>query len=376
MNKTEVENILQQAGFSGYAIEQTCALGNLSEIKTPNQLASIVSRTYLPLGNNNNMTAIDLLKRPAFQLACQVSLVLPSSPLEFAEISSPLKHLVFYGSTSGLNIAELLETSLCADFLNSNGVPATVVFDHSGHNSQQASKIRADSVKSMIPDSNQVLFNSFLATLGKNAEDQTIAAAKMLTGNRVTFVKAEQIAESMGQKLNLFRLCVLAKISGNDPFVTTGKRASELLSNLSFTELLLPFGKREDLAGFSLYARDAILGSDPNCSYGVPLKLTDKANIYFLLEREKALLGQKKPDSGVLVMPITRHRIQTPTQIALQTGDPVDPTVLAYLAQREPSSWQKLVTEFTDSCQVLTPDQAIQKGTGDVRFNIANYFNL
>ena len=75
-------------------------------------------------------------------------------------------------------------------------------------------------------------------------------------------------------------------------------------------------------------------------------------------------------------MPITRHRIQTPSKIALQTGDPVDPTVLAYLAQREPSSWQKLVTEFTDSCQVLTPDQAIQKGTGDVRFNIANYFNL
>lgn len=372
MNKKELHNFVLRAGFSPQLADRVLAKSGSEILAGPKNLADSIARLLPNLGNN--MTTTDLLKRDAFVRATRPPLVRPSGNRILEQITRSTAIPVMYGSTGGLNFAEVLETVVCAEALRDTGASATVLFDTSGHDTLTGESDTANFFYWYDLGSGKD-YTDFCLSLGSTEKDQRLSAAKRLLGKtRVNFVDSTQVNTAMGQLFNPFHVCVLARCVGTDPVIFKGQRASQVLSG-GFDGLLEPIGSREDLGGFTHYAREAILAQQSDGVVGLPLKLTPKANIYGTLEINTALLGQR-PEGGAMLFPITRHRIQTPPAIKEGRGDPVDVRILAFLAQREPSGMSDLIKEFNTSCQVLTPEEAIETGTKDKRYNIFDFFRL
>lgn len=284
----------------------------------------------------------------------------------------------FYGSTSGLNFAEVLETQICAETAAAKlGRKVAVVFDHSGHENARSKNILGLS-QSRLTLELQEEFEDFQYRLGPTLMDQRLRAADiLLPGTR--FVEGPVITAAMGENLTLGKTAFLGKLAGLDPLIFNDPfdvRLSDVMKRRSFKHLDLDLTKPladvpAGLGGFSLYARDAVLFADTDGQAVLPLKMTTHANIYSILGRYGSLFGNN-PNRGGILCPITKQRIQSEEQS--KGGDPFDVTVLAFLAQKFPDNYQQLVTDFRQSCQVLSPSEAVRKGTDDNKFFVEDYF--
>jgi len=335
----------------------------------------------------NTVTSTQLLKDNAFSSSCLTELSLPTATagnkfLKRFTNSAQSVIPIFYGSTSGLNAAELLETEICAESFDKKGIETEVIFDVSGADSPKAVEIKNESTESLSPQLRGQL-SSFILRLGNTSIAQITEAAALITKEKpkIKVVPASEIFLTLGKKLTVGKLMVLARLAGQDPRLFEGLKLSDALKiadrkdkgrefvTRAVTDIILP------PAGFSFYARDAIIGAEFDGVVGLPFKLTTHANIYKPLGGFGGLLSQREGQNGAILLPIQRHRIQTRSQS--ETGsDPVDIRVLAFLGLKFPNEMQRLISDFRLSCKVLSPTEAISQGLGDKKFIIENYFPI
>ena len=325
----------------------------------------------------------DLLEKESFRDACvtEVQLSEPSKGNEFLSSLTEVDDAripFFYGSTDGLNFAELLETVLTARYLESRGLDATVIFDTAGNDSKRSRQMLSESISVLPYELRQEFFN-FLKSIGDTLQEQRISAAKgLLPNTNLRILPAEQIFDALGKKLTVGKLAVLAKIAGEDPQLFQGVRVSELLASTNQSreglQLLKTLVSETGLqpAGFTYYARDAVIAAEFRGIVGFPFKLTDHANIYKILDGYSALYSPSK-GSGAILCPIQRQRIQTRSQ-SQEGADPFDVTALFFLSQKFPEEFHLLIEDFTLSTRILTPTEAIGIGNKDKRFIIEDYF--
>lgn len=316
----------------------------------------------------------DLLEQPEFQSSSlrQVTSMSSTPNLVLKQFMRfPDRIPVTYGSTSGINAAEVMETLLCAKESTALGKPSEVIFDFSGTDSPRSRQILAASLD-IFADKNNVL--SFISSLGQTSQEQMLEAAEIIfNGQPISFIPSEAIFRKMGESFTMGKLLVLARLSGSDPKLFGDMRSKDIFSRQRGIPLSTPICELDNPAGFAFYARGAVLGADFSGSYISPLKLTDKANIYKILSTYGALASQRGGE-GVVLCPIQKHRIQTRQQINRQSGDPVDIRVLAYLSQISPDKFEVLANDFRNSCRVLSAGEAIEIGTTDKRFCVEDYF--
>lgn len=101
--------------------------------------ASLLAKTLDTV--QSQVSSIDLLSRPAFEQSHLFSKQAGGNGNELLNnlTDSPATSIpTFYGSTSGLNIAEVLETVVCAETAKTQGHDTHVVFDTMGHTTPRA----------------------------------------------------------------------------------------------------------------------------------------------------------------------------------------------------------------------------------------------
>lgn len=330
-------------------------------------------------GSEDSVTAMDLMSQSEFQASCLTEISnLPTKGNECLNGLTgalPNEVPVLYGSTSGLNLAEVFETVICAQAAINVGINAYIIFDITGNDNLKARQILANSVVT-LPGDMKSEFSDFQDNLGRSPIDRHLSAVSQLVGKfPIIFTTPAEIIDTMGQEFSLAKLALLAKLAGGDPLLFEGIRASALVSQLSLDDLCESIANsRSQPAGFTYYAREAVLGADMAGSVILPFKLTTHANIYKILGRYGALTSQRL-DGGAILCPITRQRIQTREQSRME-NDPCDVTVIAFLASKFPDGFSKLVDDFAAACQVLDPAQAMSLGTTDNRFIIEDYFPI
>lgn len=362
----------------------------LAEVKEGNADFLLERLSRLAPSISGDVSAVDLLKEKRFKEACFTEISLNSSFISnrfFQETMGISDIPVFYGSTAGINFSEVLETTFSAQALINQGLPATVVFDFDGSPSPESNRIFRVSKDILRPDLQERMINFAQGSL----IEQRIKAVKTLLANidglpEIKLVDTLSIFENLGGRFTLGQLLALGKNAGNDPKLftndslpssvntfTKGIRNRELgvksiheLFNISLAEMIK---NGFQPAGFTYYAREAIVGKFEGLACA-PLKLTEKANIYKILFSTNSLFN-RETGNGISLLPITRFRIQ-----ANLASGPVDPIALMVLAQDDPQSFGRLVADFRHDFTVLTPDQAITKGTSDKKLLLEDYFNL
>lgn len=333
-----------------------------------------------------NIEAPQLLRQSRFKQSCisEISLAENLTVNSFAgEVAgiSPQQTPVFYGSTSGINFAEVLETALCARVLQERGLKAAVVFDFDADPSDESSNIFFDSVTALpLPLRERV--TRFRQDTEGGLMGGRLKAVRELLGRveglpEINLVDGRDVFATLGNRFTLGQLLVLARLAGNDPrlFEDQGRpiSARALLSAGNSLEFLTkPVSEFIESgikpAGFTYYAREAVTGTLGGIS-GRPLKLTEKANIYKIMLSTTALFDENT-GQGTVFFPISRFRIP-----AGVSGRPVDPIALNVLADENPGKFQDLIRDFRANFQVLTPEQAKIEGTADKRFPVEQYFN-
>ncbi len=341
--------------------------------------------------DKGNFTATDLLERENFSKATLSNVALYPT-VQGNEVLTKMQGLsgevvpFTFGSTSGLNFAEVLESSICAQQAGEKlGRETVVLFGTDGHESSHADEMLEDSLK-IIPSGQVAEFEQFSMQLGKTLSQQRVDAAKLLLGNFMgevslpVFVEETLVTKNVGERFTLGKLLLLAKLAGSDPVLFKGRLGEEKSSRLLAKEGIngrlgeSVASQNGEMAGFGYYAREAVLAADFAGVVIYPLKLTTHANIYKILDSYGGLFS---PDTntGAILCPISRHRIQTRAQ-ARENSDPCDVVVLAFLASKFPEQFAKLVADFKKSCVVLSPEEAIAAGTRDTRFIVEEYFQL
>lgn len=339
-----------------------------------------------------NMTAPELLAVERFRQACVSEVLLP----DFVAPNTFLQSLksrgggqipIFYGSTAGINFAEVLETALAAKALNEKGIRSMVIFDFDGRKSCESDAIFFEGLRVLSGDLKERMVNlsKEKGLMGARLESVKDLIERVPNFPEIDFVDGLDVFQILGGDFTLGQLLLMARMAGNDPRVLTQESriytANTLLGDsegricdvghglntlrTSFAQVL---SKRLLPAGFSYYARDAVIGKMPGI-VGVPLKLTEAANIYKVMLTTDSLFNPAT-GSGALLLPITRFRIQSKL-----FGRPIDPMVLRFLAEEEPESFCNLIGNFQAEFKVLTPDEAIAAGTSDRRFFIEDYFS-
>lgn len=342
-------------------------------------IVRVIARAFP--GPEQDTSAIDLLNREAFKTATLSEVVVSNVQQGnhfLNEVSGmPSSEVpVFYGSTDGLNLAEVWETALCAQSLTARGVPSYVLFDTGGHETRKANEMLVASER-VIPTDKVDQFEAFKLSLGQSITQQRLNAAQLLTSSPLSFVTHEEIFKVVENELTIGKMALLARLTGGDPKIFQNLKHSQLMQLLDEhaiePQALIP-DIQDEPAGFAMYAREALIAAEGHGHMAIPLKLTTHGNIYKLLERYGSLASQR-PDGGTILCPITRHRIQTRGQ-ALVSADPCDVLVLAFLSQEFPDQFATLKSDFENTCTVLTAEQAIDKGTVDKRFIVEDYFPL
>jgi hypothetical protein len=347
-----------------------------------------------PGGGPVSASTGDLLRRRAFAGSC-VDAVPTVYPNGHPMIGNTLLTSAFglpkdvvpclYGSTGGLNFAELLETRVCTRAVAQRGVRAHTVFDMVGGDSAKATANLRVCIGA-LPGPMQSRAVDFVRLLGETGSTQIATAVRILTedADDFTLVPGERLIQKMGKSFTLGKLMLLARLSQTDPVIHKGIKVSHLLARVSAEDLTRPvadfldLSRPDEIGGMVYYARETVMAGDVKGSLALPLKLTNRANIYKILERYQALAAQNADmglSGGAILCPIRRHRIQFGRQ-AIQGGDPCDVRVLAYLAQVQPANFAHLVSDFQTSCKVLTPSEAVETGSDDVKFIVERYFRL
>lgn len=343
----------------------------------------------------------DLLKDPLFaeasldRLPNQASLVANSFTQRLVGVD-PDCLPVFYGSTAGLNIAELLETSLSALQARQHGIATAVVFDYEEIDSPESNAIFERSIR-ILPPTLRDRVTNFVS------ESSTLMQARLRATRRlieligglpdINLVDEKVVFDQLRADFTIGQLVMLSKMAGNDPQLfaqdgmrfTTSRLLEKGLLQLSPIELLKTpvaeiIARGFQPLGFTFYAREARIGRFPG-AIGNLLKLTDKGNIYKALRSIGALFDHTT-QQGVVVFPATRQRIQIAEphmegyRLNTTNDKPVDPVVLMVLAEDQPGAFDILITKFRTGFRVLTPAEAIAQGTVDRRFYINQEFDL
>jgi len=335
--------------------------------------------------SGNPVSSTQLLTEDAFSSSCVTEVSFPEEikgNVLLKKFTTSAQNVVpiFYGSTSGINSAELLETEICAGGLEEKGVETEVVFDMSGADSPKAEEIKDESLEIISPELKEQ-FSDFVLELGNTPSAQMAEAASLITGvkSKIKIVPAGEIFLTLGKKLTIGKLMVLARLAGQDPKLFEGLKLSDAMKTAERKDMGREFittavsDTNLSPAGFSYYARDAVIGAEYDGVVGLPFKLTTHANIYKPLGGFCGLFSQREGQNGAILLPIQRHRIQTRSQSEIG-ADPIDVRVLAFLESKFPNQMQKLIRDFRLSCKVLSPSEAIAQGTGDKRFIIEDYF--
>lgn len=297
---------------------------------------------------------------------------------------------VSYGSTSGINFAEVLETAICSEAVREKGVQSSVVFDFEGADSPQSRQIFEASMRALPVRLRERALN-FITQVDGALINSRLKATKELVAQlpdlpQIEFIDGIEVFRALGEDFTIAQLLLMAKIAGQNPklFINSEKGVVTPISIARKAQKLKePFkylrggvvgfiDRGFKPAGFSYYAREARIGMKPGVVV-TPFKLTDKANIYKILAPTAALFSAER-NQGIILAPITRQRIQT--RIIEGVGENLDPIALGILAADQPLSFQKLVRAFREVCRVLTVDEAIEKGEVDSRFFIEDFFNL
>lgn len=357
-------------------------------------LDKLISCAEIPPALRGDCGSTDLLQEPSFAKACLSAVVLGSSPLMGNKLLVGLGQLepetipVAYGSTAGINFAEVLETALIADKAGKElNQRAEVIFDYDGQFSEISRRIFEDSLVNLPLHLRERMINfreagSALITGRIKATTELINRIDGLP--KITLVDLLDEFRSLGERFSLGQLLALARIAGNDPvlfYATYELRTNAVLDGLKSRSRLFQEGidslirpvccllDQENLrpGGLTCYALQTILSKEKGVVV-LPFKLTPNANIYKILQPVGALFDGQK---GAILAPISRLRIRNKN-----SDQPIDPMALAILALDQPSGFERLINGLKDSFQVLKPDQAIQKGVGDTLFLIENYFNL
>lgn len=329
-----------------------------------------------------NMDAPTLLKDARFKRAClgeSCLADLETNCLMGELVELPTKSVpVFYGSTSGINFAEILETALCSKAIQDQGLESSVVFDFDGLASEESNRIFAQSMADL-----PTLLREKTLNFSQNFEGGLIGgrlkASKELLSRidglpEVNFVDGLDVFKTLKERFTLGQLLVLSRIAGNDPglFMKNGETLTRT-SLLSFDLFNKSIGAIIEEgckpAGFTYYARDAIIGPLGG-AMGFPFKLTEAANIYKVMASTSALFDPETK-RGILLLPITRFRIQKGI-----LGRPIDPIALMMLADDQTEAFVSLIRDFRQEFKVLSPEEVIQKGAADRKFLIEKYFNL
>jgi len=362
----------------------------LKEIKKGNAEFLLEKIAKLAPSIAGDVSAVDLLGNQRFQQACftEIDSNIPLQPNKFfQELAGVSTVPVFYGSTAGINFSEVLETTLCAQELVKRGVPATVIFDFDGSFSLESDRIFRDSLNILTPAQKERMINFSQGSLiEKRVEAVSILLSRLNGLPEVRMVNTLSVFEKLRDRFTMGQLLILGKIAGSNPRLFTKDRlplnVNTLTSGLANQDLGI--GNIQELfgvsvnemiqkgfqpAGFTYYARETVIGKFTGLAC-VPLKLTEKANIYKVLFSTDSLFNPTT-DRGIALLPITRFRIQSS-----DTGGPVDPIALMVLAQDEPQAFSLLMQEFMDSFRVLTPEEAIKKGTIDKKFLLGKHFGL
>lgn len=346
-------------------------------------LLKFIARTLAESGRSTD--TIDLLRKQEFSFSCLAETTLSENSKGnkfLTELIGASDRVIpcLYGSTNGLNFAELLETTICASAIRDRGLDSVVIFDTSGNNTEHSRKTLSESV-AVLPDRLKKEYPPFLESLGASPREQRSKAAKrLLAGSNIVIIPSVKIFSELGNKFSVGKLAVLAKIAGEDPLLFKRLKTSELLASCNQSKSGLRilrtsvYDMNLEPAGFTYYAREAVIAGDFPGLVALPLKLTSHANIYKILGGYGSLSSQNQ-DGGAVLCPIMRQRIQSKRQ-ASEGADPFDVTVLAFLAEKFPSNFNRLRQDFANSCKVLSPTRAMELGTKDKRFIVEDYFSL
>ncbi len=339
----------------------------------------------LTIIKNTNLSATQLLGDERVAAACATQLKRGSNLTGnkfLTEVAGILPDSVpiFYGSTAGINFAEILETSLATKFLKNRRINATLVFDYESKESFE-SQIIFDSSMSNLPVHLRERALNFDKEFRRRIDARLKATTDLLGMTeglpQPVLIDGADIFSQLGLKFTLGQLLLITRMAGNAPRLFESSK--KILNSSHFLEagvdLDTPVSEiiTKDFkpAGFTYYARDVRIGKFEG-AVGFPLKLTDKANIYKILV-DSGCLFDPETGQGVILLPLTRQRIQNSFGI---DNKPVDPIALKFLAEDQPLQFQALIGSFQEACRVLTPTQAIKVGTVDNRFIIGDYFNL
>lgn len=342
---------------------------------------------------DEDVTAVDLLREKAFRMAC--STVLGGENLGSNLFLRQLADLpinlvpVFYGSTSGINFAEVLETAFCSKVLIEQGFNSSVVFDFESLASTRSRAIFT-SYREILNESLQKQADRFLT------DNQSLISARLQAienllaevGDlpKIDFIDGLDVFRQLDNDFpfTLGQLLLMTRIAGQNPRLFSAKDKftgqpivfdkDNLLQKTGLNDIEAIrqtvgqfLGTTRQPAGFSYYARDARIGQFDGV-IGIPFKLTDKANIYKIMEPLGSLFS---PDQGrgMVLLPISRLRIQSRF-----ISEPVDPVVLGILATNNQLAFQRLVRDVQKDFRVLSADQAVAAGTKDKKLFLEGYF--
>lgn len=338
--------------------------------------------------SGGDMSSIQLLEMAGFRSACvtEIDIKKVTRPLCFTHKEDG-KVPVVYGSTAGINIAEVLQTALCGNALQAK-IDSKVYFDIDGRDSVESQAILVESLAT-LPVTLKEKVARFIQGNGRNLFTARIIAVTELTGiisgiPDVQFFNVMTPFRAIKDKFTLGQLMLMAKTAGSDPKLFDDKfgkevKTRDLISRFSAsedpTDLLKAsiFDQFADLspAGFTFYAREARLGQ--LYTFAAPLKMTDKANIYKILLSMGSLYSPET-GLGMILMPISRMRILS--RESLLSTRPIDPVVLRIMSLEDPAGFQRLIQAFKREFKVLTPYEAISAGTKDIRFVATDYMDI
>lgn len=361
-------------------------------------LNKLISLVPIPPRLKMDCGSTDLLQEQLFARSCLSEVNAGVFPLQGNSLLCALGQLdprvipVAYGSTAGINFAEVLETALVAQEASKKLAQETVIlFDYDGQPSTISRTIFGGSLVSLPPRLRERAIN-FRAATGADLMAGRIRATRDLLIKieglpEVVLVDLLDYFRSLGERFSVGQLLALAKIAGSDPilFHTSVRelRTNMILGDINgrsglfdngINALSTPVSALIDQhnlrpGGLTCYALQTMIARE-NGVVVLPFKLTPNANIYKILQSTGVLFDGDK-QNGAILAPISRLRIKS-----RGSNQPIDPVALAVLALDQPTNFQTLVSDIKAGFRVLQPEQAIQKGVGDVPFLIESYFNL
>ncbi len=364
-------------------------------------LKVLLKRLALVAELRGNFDALGLIQRPKFFQACLSEVNVPDKPQPnvFLQqmVNIPNGTIpIIYGSSCGINFGEICETIACSKAFESQGIQSQIVFDYEASYSSEARRIIASSRELLPKRLREQVLNYYENFNLPNPIFKQVEAAQMLLDRTPLSVKLDIVSDTdlfnnlVGPyRYTLGQIMLIAAIVGNSPQLFKDSkgpiRPEDILSKKPplrfrdqspaelFTKPVAEFIQgRTRPTGITYYGYYARMGQFDGVMAS-PIHLTDKANIYKVLEPLQSLYDPDR-ERGTILLPISRNWIQSYTM--RWGGEPMDAVSLLLLANDQPEAFQKLMGDFFDRAQIYSPAQAISQGLQINRYFIENYFNL